>query len=611
MSPDPSTPPTAAPVAPENIAMELSPAMVQELSRVAVLAATAPYGGKQSVYSAACARLGVSLSTLHKALGQVTVRPERKRRSDVGGFQLGRAEAELISAYIMEHYRGTGKRGITVAQALHDLRANGQVRAEMVDPITGECTPLGESAVRRALTGYGLHWKAMRRMALAVAQSTPHPNHTWQIDASVPTIFYLEDDGTSPMPEQVFNKNKPENFERIAKQRVTRFVLTDHTSGAIRLRYYMGGESVANYAEFFIWAIQKQPGYNDPFHGVPYQLMADPGSGLAGAFKNLVRRLCIRMIINAPGNPRAKGQVENAQNLVEMGFEHQFRAHRPANLAELNARAQVWAAHYNATAVHSRHNMTRAMKWMEIKGSELRVAPPIEVCRELLTATHKACTVDNYGHVQFGGAGRRWDVRSVPGGVQAGEKIDITYSAYNEAEVFAVYFDADGQEVLHPCPLVEKDAHGFHADARQIGAGYRANADTVYDTSRKQANLLATGATTQEEADKVRKAKGFEVLGGAVRFDHLQTELEAQAPYLPKRAEPLQLQTVVPGSMVAARVLTHFEAGRAMTLAGIPPSEERRSRMADWYPDGVPEDALPALQARLTAREGLRLVVGG
>ena len=589
--------------------MKLSPALVQELSVVAAAAQAAPSGGRGAVYAGACERLGLSLATLHRALGQVVVRPARKRRADAGAFELGRPEAELVSAYIMDHYRGTGKRGITVAQALDDLRKNGLVRAQAVNPATGEITLLSESAVLRALKGYGLHWKAMRTMALAVAQSTPHPNHTWQIDASIPTIFYLDDDGTSPMPEQVFNKNKPENFERIAKQRVGRFVATDHTSGAIKLRYFMGGESVANYSEFFIWAIQKQPG--NPMHGVPFQLMADPGSGLAGAFVNLVRRLSIRLIINAPGNPRAKGQVENAQNIVEMGFEHQFRSHRPANLAELNARAEVWAMHYNATAIHSRHGLSRVAKWSEIMPAECRAAPTVEMCRELLTAPPKECRVDNYGHVQYGGGGRRWDVRSVPGGVQAGQKITITYSAYVEAEVFAVFHDADGREVLHPCPLVHKDAHGFHGDARKIGDGYQALKDTQFDQARKTANLLTTGATTQEGADKARRAKGFEVLNGAVRFDHLQRELDAQVPLLPRASVALEVQTVTPGRVAPPRTLNYVQVLSALTRLGVAPSAERNAQVLAWHADGLAEDDLPALAARLTVRGGLRVVNGG
>lgn len=594
-----------------DMAAPLTPARIEALAAVARDAAAAAHGHKQAVYERACAELGCSLATLHRQLAQVAVRPERKRRADAGGFALPLDEAKTISAYLVEHYRGNGKRGITLAKALENLRANGLVRAEALDADTGEIKPLSVSAVLRALRGYGLHWRQLRAPSLAVPQSTPHPNHTWQMDASVCTLFYLDDGGTQPMPEQVFYKNKPENFERVARQRVTRFLITDHTSGAIRLRYFLGSESVANYAEFFIWAIQQQPGLRDPMHGVPFQLSIDPGSGMQGAFKNLARRLQVRLIVNAPGNPRAKGSVESAQNLVEMGFEHQFRSHRPASLAELNERAQVWAAHFNATAVHSRHGQTRAQKWLEITPEQLRTAPSVALCRELLTADVKPCTVDAYGHVQFGGGGRRWDVRGLPGGVHMGEKVNITYNAYNDREVFAVYADAQGNEVLHPCPLVERDAHGFMADAREIGSGYRALPDTAADAARKQADLLATGAHTLEQAQRTRKAKGFEVFGGQVRFEHLKAELEAAAPMLPRRGQALELATTTPGAPAPARLLTHFEAARALHERGVPMSAELVGSLKALHADGVPEDELDALAARLTVRAGLRVVAGG
>ena len=593
--------------------MALTPAQIEILSQVSIDAACAPHGGKDAIYARACERLnGISLATLHRYLNQVAVRSPRKQRCDSGVFALGRNEAEIISAYLMRHYRGNGKKGITLVTALRDLRENKLVRAEVIDAATGTITLLSESAVLKALKGYGLHWQQVLRAErpMAVAQSTPYPNHTWQIDASVCTLFYLDDDGTSPMPANVFYKNKPENFERVAKQRVTRFVITDHNSGAIKVRYFLGSESVANYAEFFLWAIQKQPGYTDPFHGVPFQLMADPGSGLAGAFKNLVRRLGIDLIINKAGNPAAKGQVENAQNLVEMGFEHQFRAHRPANLADLNERAQVWACNFNSTAVLGRHGKTRFMKWMEITAEQLRIAPGLDLCRELLTGAEKDCLVDQYGRVQFGGGGRKWDVRSVPG-VAVGQKLPITFSAYNEREVFCVFKDADGREVLHPCPLVEMDEHGFASDARVIGSGYQALPDTVADTRRKQALMLTTGTTTLKDAEKAQKQKGFEVFNGAVRFDYLRLENAAQVPFVPKTSVPLDVSTVTTSTPKVMRLLTQFEAAQALRVMGMTLNAELVATLKSQYPEGVPEDQIAHLHARLTVRSGLRLVAAG
>jgi len=597
--------------------MALTPAQIEILSQVANEAACAQHKGKGAIYARACVQLGgISPATLHRYLNQVTVRSQRKQRCDSGVFALGRAEAEIISAYIMNHYRGNGKKGITLEVALRDLRENKLVRAEVIDATTGAITLLSPSAVLKALKGYNLHWQQVLRSErpMAVAQSTPHPNHTWQIDASVCTLFYMDDDGTSPMPASVFYKNKPENFERVAKQRVTRFVITDHNSGAIKVRYFLGSESVANYAEFFLWAIQKQPGYTDPFHGVPFQLMADPGSGLAGAFKNLVRRLRIDMIINRAGNPAAKGQVENANNLVEMGFEHQFRAHRPANLAELNERAQVWACNFNSTAILERHGKTRFMKWREITTEKLRIAPGMDLCRELLTATEKECRVDQYGRVQFGGGGRKWDVRSVPA-VAVGQKLPITYNAYNEREVFCVFKDADGNEVLHPCPLVEMDEHGFASDARVIGAGYQALPDTQADIARKHALLLTTGEATLKDAEKAKKQKSFEVFNGAVRFDYLRVENAAQVPFVPKSGVALEVGTVTTSTPKVAVTLNAFEVNRWLAANGVVINSDTNAQLikecAPYGKDGVPETDLEAIKARLTVRSSLRVVNGG
>lgn len=589
--------------------MKLPPAMVEELVTVARAAHAAPRGGKEAVYAAAAQRLGLSRATLLRHLHSVAVRPQRKRRADSGQFELPRPEAETLSAYLQQHYRGNGKRSINLGQGVDDLRANGLIRATRLDADTGELVPLSPGAIARALRGYGLHPEQLRRLPPAQQQSTPHPNHTWQMDASVCTLFYLDDDGARDMPANVFYKNKPENFERVARQRVTRFVITDHTSGAIKVRYALGGESVANFAEFFLWAIGKHGRL--PMHGVPLQLMVDPGSGMAGAFKNLVRRLRIKLIVNAPGNPRAKGQVENAQNLVEMGFESQFRAHRPASLAELNARAQVWQDHFNATATHSRHGKTRDMAWMAITREQLRIAPSLELCRQLLTAADQPCKVNTFLQVQFGGGKRFWDVRSVPG-VMPGEKLAITFNAYNDREVFAVLTGADGEEVLHPCPLVEQDANGFTVGAPVIGGGYVALPDTVADTARKRTELLATGAPTQEKARQVRKQRDHEVFNGAVRFDHLQREVEAQAPFLPRRGEALVPTVQAPVIEAAPRLLTHFEAATELAKRlGTPLAATQMALIRQLHPEGVPENQLDALQQRLTVRAGLRVVAGG
>lgn len=578
------------------------------LCDLAAQLAAAPHGGKGALLAAGAAHLGCSLATLQRKLAAVRLTAPRKQRSDAGQLALTVPDAEALSAYLLDHVRGLGKKSLTLSDAVEHLRATGLMQAARVDAATGELLPLSDSAITRALRHYGLHPDQLRRPRAAIQQASLHPNHVWQLDASTCTLFYMDDDGSTAMPEAVFYKNKLENFERVAKQRVTRFVLTDHTSGYIKVRYYFGGESVANFSEFFIWCMCRGQNLHDPMHGVPKILMVDPGSGMAGAFKVLVQRLGIRMIVNAPGNPRAKGQVENAQNLVEMGFESQFRAHRPANLAQLNDRAQVWLAHFNASRVHSRHGKTRTDMWQTITADQLRVPVSAEVLRALLTAPTKDCKVNAFTQVQF--AGRQWDVSAVPG-VLVGEKLPITFNAYNDAEVFAVFKAADGQEVLHPCPLVQVGEHGFSARAKVVGEGYTALPDSSADTARKRLAQIATGQATQEGADRALKDKKQELFNGRIRFDHLQQALDAAPIPMPRRGQAAEVAAQLPAAI--ARVLSHFEAGRWLSEHGLAASAARNAAVKAAYPDGVPEDELPALKTRLsadTARAALRVVNG-
>ena len=158
---------------------------------------------------------------------------------------------------------------------------------------------------------------------------------------------------------------------------------------------------------------------------------------------------------------------------------------------------------------------------------------------------------------------------------------------------------------------MEKDEHGFQAGAREIGAGYQALPDTAADQARKQAQLLATGAQTLEAAQKVRKQKGFEVFNGEVRFDHLQRELDAQAPYMPKRGAELASTVTTASTPAPVRTLNHFEAARALVGLGVAMSPELIATLKSLHTDGVPEDQLESLAARLTVRAGLRVVAGG
>ncbi|HMS05319.1 MAG TPA: integrase, partial [Burkholderiaceae bacterium] len=585
----------------------LTPALVAQLAPLAREAAAAPHGQRGALVRAAAEQLGMSVATVHRHLHAVSVRAPRKRRDDAGRVYLALQEAEVIAAWFARQQNALGKRGAGLADCLMDLRRSGLVRAEWVNPATGEVRPLSTSAVMRALRHYKLHPDQLAQPTLAVAQKSPHPNHTWQLDASLCTLFYLADDGSAPMPERVFYKNRLDNFAKVARQRVTRFVACDHTSGALRVRYFLGGESEANWLEFILWAFQKHGG--DPIHGVPWQVMVDPGSGLTAGIKNMLERLLVRVITNAPGNPRAKGAVESAQRIWERGFERQFHAHRPEGLADLNERAQVYARWLNSEKEHSRHGASRLQKWQEITPGQLRAAPPLDLCRQLLTARPVQALVDVYGRVKFGGADRRWRVSHVPGATP-GTKISVTFNPYNDAEIFAVTIGQDGHELLLACPLVELDAHGFAQDAREIGTGYRALADTEQDKARKTVERIATGANTPAEAARAARDPKREVLGGQLRFGYLKDDLDAQPARVPRATTPLQAPALRGAEPPAPRVLSRFEAARVLAERGLDMTAQRHEQIRQWPPQGAPESELDSLAHRRDARPPLRLASG-
>lgn len=590
--------------------MALNPATVARLVQVVQAAACAPHGDRQQVYAAACAELGLSSATLHRHLSKVTVKPERKQRSDAGEVLLTREDAIAISAMLMVSHRKTGKRLMSVGQAVEMLRANGEVRAERVDPATGEVTVLSDSAIARALRSFGLHPDQLNRPAPAMELKSLHPNHVWQIDASMCVLYYLnarseKESGLQVMDRDKFYKNKPANLKRIEADRVWSYETTDHNSGSLALNYVLGAESGTNLAESFIAAIQKRDG--DPLHGVPFVLMMDMGSAnTSGLFANLARRLQVKLLPHAPGNARATGQVENARNIIERSFESGLRLSPVRDLAELNAQGQRWARWYNSTKVHSRHGKTRFDQWLTITEDQLRIAPPAALCFELLTHTPEARKVSDFLTVSF--KGREFDVRAVPG-VMVGEKLQITHNPYLLGAALVVDTSAEGNELMHSVPCVVRDDAGFSEAANVIGEDYKRHADTRADANRKEVGRFAYDASTDEEVESRRRANAVPFGGRIDPFKVIE-----QAPdrnFMPRRGTDLQPAVTTSSTAMPSRVLSLFEVAAWLADKGVAMTAERNAQVRAWYDAGVPEDELDALQARLSVRAGLRIVAGG
>lgn len=579
------------------------PALAEEIMRLNL--AAVPHGQKTRIVRELALTTGCSKSTVYRALSEVMVRPVRKRRSDAGAHALSLADANRLSEHIMEGFRANNKRIISTRLALKQLRADNPAFACVVDAETGELVPISDGACIRALRKEGLHPDQLRQPEAVQALASEHPNHVWQIDASISTLFYVPDEtqsGLQDMPPGEFYKNKPGNFERIKRQRLTRFCITDHCSGSIFVHYVAGGESMVNMAESFLLAVSERPGMQA--YGVPFHLMMDPGAaGLGGAFKNLLRYLSVKPIENKAGNARAKGQVENAHNLVETDFESGFKLTHVPSIAWINEQAQRWMRYFNSVNTHSRHGMARWTKWMEITPAQLRLVDAAQA-RKLLVHKPSSPKVSPELTVQF--AGRVWDVRDVPGRL-VGETLDITFNPFDAATAYVVQRDADGMECFVTVHEVQLGAHGFRADAAVIGQEFKSPPQTQAVANRRAQERRVTGTDTDEAAAAARKAKALPFGGTFDPYKRLD-DLPAATP-LPRRGTPLLPQVNLPSDEPV--VLTHFQAASELVRRGLQMTPERNAQVASWYPQGVPEAELDELQRRLTVRATLRVVGGG
>ncbi|WP_405119468.1 integrase [Pseudomonas leptonychotis] len=570
---------------------------------------SAAHGQGTTLCKSTAQELGMSMATLYRKLKEVRVSAPRKRRADAGQSALRREEALAISAAIMESARRNEKRLYALGDAVEALRASGMIRAEALDKKTGELRPLSLSAIARGLYSYRLHPDQLLAPAPVTELASLHPNHVWQIDASICVLYYLKPgadtraNGLRVMNQDEFYKNKPKNLARIAADRVWSYEITDHTSGWIYLEYVMGAESGENMTSVLINAMQERGGA-DVLHGKPSALMMDPGSANTGGLaKNLCRSLGIQMIVHAPGAARVTGQVENARNIIERKFEAGLRFQPVADLAELNAMAKKWRSHFNATAVHSRYGKSRTAMWLSIRQDQLIKVPSVEVCRQLAVAEPESRKVNSKLRVSF--LGTEYDVSSVPG-VMVGEKVLVTRNPWRDDAAQVVSVDAQGREVYYVVPVVARNEYGFDVLAPVVGEAFKRHAETPAQIARKEAAKLAMGVDTQEELDAARKAKAIPFGGKLKPYQHIE---DAQLPtYLPKRGTALDVNLPT----IELQPMTHVAAAKLLRARVPAWSAESMTWLKSNYPNGVPEADLDGVAATLNkpTRPGLR-VVGG
>lgn len=581
--------------------MKFSPVQIEKLAAIAMQVEEAPHGQRGAIYKQGALDLGITVRTLHNWLEKVTLKNQRKQRSDKGEISLPREEALLISAVLSNSERKNGKQLSSIKLAVERLRANNKILAGRYDEQTGEFFPLSVSAISRALYAYRLHPSQLHTPTPATMLASLHPNHVWQIDASVSAQYYIEESGTQEIDKRIHYIGKPDQLEKLLPKLLVRYAITDHTSGAIYVEYVVGAENAKNLINCFINCMQQRG--KQPFYGAPLHVMVDPGSAMKGSvFKNFCRNMGIDLIINKVGNARAKGQVEKANDLVEREFESGLKLmQRVTTIAELNALAQRWMLVYNSTVKHSRHKMTRYGAWQKIKPEQLRLAPAVEICQQMATAAPQKRKVDSYLRVSFNG--KFYNVKDVPE-VAVGEQLLVARNPWKESAVQIVLSNDEGRDYFVEAPLIETNEYGFNIEAAVIGERYKKPQETVLDANRKEVEEAITGAKNENEAKAARKAKQVAFDGAIEPFKHI--EQTTTPDFLPKKGT--QIEPLVELPKVVESKLSHVEmALRLKTMVSHWSSAEMKL-IKNWYPDGAAEGELADIITRLNARSKLSVV---
>lgn len=567
------------------------------LMMVARQAEEAGFGKREEVYQRFCATYNISRASLLRQLNKVRKR-ERKVRSDFGEICLTREEAETIAAVLVTTPRANGKQTAGIKTALRSLRANNMIAAERVDTETGEVIPLSVSAVSRGLRYYNLHPEQLNQPKPVMRMRSLHPNHVWQIDPSICVLYYLNEGGEHSnnlcvMEEAEFYKNKPENVARIAKQRVWRYVLTDHTSGLIYVQYVLGGETTQNLCDVFISAMQHKNNADFPFRGVPKFVMLDKGSANKSfAFKRLCASLGVKLITHEKGNPRAKGQVEKANDIVEREFEWGLKFISVNSLRQLNYEAEKWMVMFNQEAIHTRTGRSRLEVWNTITSEQLTEAPNTEICRELAVTNPKEVKVNADLTIKFNGS--QFSVADIREAV-IGSKVAVSRNPWREECCQVLRIDADGHEFWTVLEPVVFDSYNFMASGAIIGEEIKSHKEGILQENLKSVKRRAMNAVSETEREAKEKAKALPFDGKLEPYKYVDDYNPVM--YLPKRGQEHELTAnakrveLVPLNPieVAKRLKAKFgEEYSADTLAWI---NQR-------YPNGMTEPELEALLAQ-------------
>ena len=319
-------------------------------------------------------QIGAPVARVQRQLRAAGKGSGRKRRSDAGSTRADDAALQRLAALQLAAVRKSG-------QATLYLPVARQIAEQGGEHLGG----LSAGQLARLLRERGMDLSTQRQGRRTHADiRSGGPNVLHLMDPSRSLVWYLPsaargrrqrnlaDDGWEPY------KNKPMEGRK-ARLGAWRYVLVDHASGCLAVRYYEQlGENPAATWDFLCWAWRR----DRPWHGLPQWLWWDKGSDKTPV-RAALEALGVRHYAHAPGNSRAKGVVERAQRIVETHFEARLGLQPVDSIGQLNEWAERWCNAFNADAIDGidarLHRpgvcAARIELWQRIEAEELRELP--------------------------------------------------------------------------------------------------------------------------------------------------------------------------------------------------------------------------------------------
>lgn len=448
---------------------------------------------RSEVIAEMCRIFGFCKGSAYRALKECGWESNRKKRSDAGSSSISEKNLSTVAALLQNSLRKNGKKTMSIENARSIMMQN------------GFDIPIGNRQLAGLLKSRTLSTESTAKQSPYQRMRTEYPNQVHFADPSVALMYFAPNGGQKFLRDDEVYKNKP-FLEGRENLKCWRYVLTDHFSGTICVKYYAAaGENSANMYDFLLyaWGKKSDPLYN--FHGLPELLIWDCGSAnISKPVTNALKALRVETKPHLPGNPRAKGQVEKSNDIVERQFESLLRLEPVSSIEELNDVVERWCAAFNANTLEERDTRiirngkkigSRTQLWNWIEKDQLRELPDPEICRQIFTTGIQVRTVGGDLAISFVHPKRktatRYSLSHLPD-IMVGQTVNVQpILVSDDALALVSYKNGAGEIVSFEVKPIEYDAAGFDVDAPVFGKEYKSLPDTLREKNTKALTQIA------------------------------------------------------------------------------------------------------------------------